>query len=299
MLHDKRLYKFETRCKLALCLLFGCYAVLFQSYWILMLSDPPFRVSMVTKPNAVKGKHFDLLILGGSNALNGLFANEFNKVDKHTYNLAIPTYEGASKIDYNYENWLAELNTTADIAIYSSMNIWFLNKNSPFNEATAGDFERSANQKFNFQPLARVMKMHLFTTPALSSFGDLPHTQCESSIKPFPLHLVAHSDYVNLIAFIEKLKTIKKNLNLRTLYVRFPPVFITQSSAPYFKSYIRNVEKSLTQHNIKIIGLNDAITLDSKRMCSGPNHPTPLAGEEYTRALIAEIFPSIIVAPKI
>lgn len=288
----KQQYKWELPFKLCFVFLFIGYLGFAQTFWYWVWPDANLR-RMYASKSRLHNQQLDIAIIGGSNAVYGISAQTFNANHLKSYNLALSPHEGGNAFDMAH--WLKKHNNTAKIVVYSSMNVWFLNDQSPFGDLLAMNFIKPQSHWLWPAPLISTLRRWYLSplTDNIHNSGDVTRTPCDPLIEPFPSHLVSwpKNNLHHLQAFIARAQTLQKSLQGQQLYIRIPPVYITENTEPLFRNYINEVVTALAENGVKAIGAENSITYNKEIMCFGPNHPTLQAAENYTQALIHEIYP--------
>jgi hypothetical protein len=286
----ENMLKTEYLIKAALSLIFVIY-IGSQGTLILQKLNDKLLAASLNKPPLEFQSKYDYVIAGGSNALLGISAQRINqKTGLSSFNLAISAAEGAGVL--NYQEWLRKSNLSAETIIYSSMNLWYLAKHAPFEKIPDASTNQPLKRPFIATPLIRTLSLTRKQSPASTNqYGDITMFACDSEIPYFEASF-ANTDFIDssrLEKFIRIINATKKSMHANQILVRIPPIYVSPQSVPDFKKYLSYVHKALRENGATLIGSEDALTTDSKRMCFGPNHPTKEAREEYTDTIIKEL----------
>lgn len=268
-------------------LLFGLWAVYLcyshtQSGRI--MNDKMLYDAKSQKEN-ISDKKVAILIIGGSNAMTGLSANQIEESligIGDVLNLSLPAAEGAGKI--NYPEWLSFRITEAKTVIYSSMDFWHLSGNAPFNLES-----QHPSDNFSAPPLYKFIK-NISAKYHFDSKGDWLDYNCT---QPDYTEVASMVD-LNLVSarmqeLKERLDKLKIATNAQQIFLRIPPILVTENNVNIAKAYLEAAELRLRQSGINIFLQKTYITSDLNSMCFGGNHPNKLGRFHFTTEIVEQL----------
>lgn len=215
-----------------------------------------------------------LLLLGGSNVLQGLSSELLSKNFCEASNLGLNTEFGGF---YNYSKWLGYDLNSKNI-IYSPEIFYSLNIN---------DEEFMSIKIPNFS-LFTILK-NTFIDPRIkySSRGDLLNYNCNSHIESFKINSDEFLKSNTVVSKeINKRVSILRNLtNSENIYFRIPPIYVDNKEDFELYTYIigKRIEH-LKDFNIKIIG-KTIVSTDSSLFCDS-FHPNAKGRETFTKEIV-------------
>jgi hypothetical protein len=268
--------KLKIASAIKLCVL-GFYLVYFIGFnTSLNIYLPSSRNSDVSIKENLIGDYC-LLIMGGSNVVQGISAQLLSENICPTLNLAI-----TNEMAYfsSYHNWLAKTlkNRKYKYAIYSPSILWAY-------KSTVNDNPNYID--FPGVPIfAQLKNLTIDTKSIFSLRGDLESYQCNSKFNSYNIKEVdfMNSNVVIAQEISRRLSMLGNVASGNSIYVRVPPVYVkTINQAEIYQRLMGERIRMLKGLGVKVVGTT-LVSTDSSLFCDAI-HPNAKGREVFSKEI--------------
>jgi hypothetical protein len=184
------------------------------------------------------------VVVGGSNAMNGISARDLSSDDCSFVNLAVGI-EGGRSFDH-YLDWVFEIQNNAKVVIYSPAYFWSSSNNK------INDFDEYAWGLLRNKSMARYLSeladsAGRSSIVELNSNGDVINYSCDSKFSPFKIPPEQFASYDLIVAekLLSRMMQLKKRLKADYVFLKVPPLYVGNG-------LVTEVE-SLANHRLEFI----------------------------------------------
>jgi hypothetical protein len=203
------------------------------------------------------------VVVGGSNAMNGISAGDLSSDGCSFVNLAVGNESGRS-FDY-YLDWVIEIQSNAKVVIYSPAYFWSSsnNKINDFDDYSLLGLKNKSMARY----LIELIKSEESSGLYLNGSGDIISYSCNTHFPPFEIAPGPFSTYDHVIAenLLSRLLALKTRLKADFVFLKVPPLYVGDG-------LVSEVE-ALAKRRLELIrARSDAVIIDDEFVFSQVDH---------------------------
>jgi hypothetical protein len=219
------------------------------------------------------------IVVGGSNAMNGISARDLSFDDCSFVNLAVGI-EGGRSFD-RYLDWVFEIQNNAKVVIYSPAYFWSTSNNK------INDFDGSAwwvlRNKSMASYLSELTGSAGRSSIELNSNGDVINYSCDSQFSPFKIPPEQFASYDLIVAekLLSRMVDLKKRLKADYVFLKVPPLYVENGSVTEVES-LANHRLGLIRSRAGEVVINDNFVFSHPKYFCNSTHSNEKGRRVFT-----------------